>query len=431
MKLQKTLGIDRIRQSAILRSVVVLMTGAVVAQVINLLFSPVISRLFSVEDIAELGVYMRASAFVSAIATAKLELGLPLDKLDRHSFSLYRIALRIAWMTCVVLSFFLAVGWLMGWVNNTTGLTLLLSIAGSFVLGFINLGTNWSIRKRKYKSISWNRMINSLSSNVIRVIVGLAGLGAVGLIVATIIGSVLSALVFLKEYLFHSASAEKRIPRKKAWVLLKMHRDLPLINLPHSLIDLSRELLITFFILSYYDKVTLGSFVFAQMILSVPMAFIGQAFAQVLFNQTAELAKEGKSILPLMQKTFRTLFVLALPLFTLLFFFGQEMMEWVFGQQWTKAGQFAEILTPLLFVQLLVSPLSNIPIVLNKQKEHFYLATTITGFQAFVFGLVPLLSVYFAASFESLLWLNTGIQIILFTIYLFIINYYARYGVKH
>ena len=65
-------------KSDFVKSVLVLISGTVMAQAIGYLISPFLTRIYSAEQMGELGMYMRVVGFVSALATARFELALPL-----------------------------------------------------------------------------------------------------------------------------------------------------------------------------------------------------------------------------------------------------------------------------------------------------------------------------------------------------------------
>ena len=66
-------------KSDFVKSVLTLMTGTAIAQLIAYLVYPVLTRIYSPADIGELGVYTRLVAFIAAFATARYELTLPLQ----------------------------------------------------------------------------------------------------------------------------------------------------------------------------------------------------------------------------------------------------------------------------------------------------------------------------------------------------------------
>jgi O-antigen/teichoic acid export membrane protein len=65
------------------------------------------------------------------------------------------------------------------------------------------------------------------------------------------------------------------------------------------------------------------------------------------------------------------------------------LFAFVFGEEWRESGEIAKYLIPWFYVNLLVSPISHLPVLLNKQKSYFWVNI---GGTVFVLGsvLVPL-----------------------------------------
>ena len=77
--------------SDFIKSIVTLVTGTMIAQVVTYLLSPVLTRVYTPEDMSYLSLYSRIVAFFAVVATARFELAFPLPKRDEHAFSLYRL----------------------------------------------------------------------------------------------------------------------------------------------------------------------------------------------------------------------------------------------------------------------------------------------------------------------------------------------------
>lgn len=149
------------------------MTGTVIAQLIAYLIYPVLTRIYSTADMGELGVYTRLVAFIAAFATARYEATLPLAKQDNHAFSLYRLSFRIS---LIVLTAVFLIGlsyYMLKPYNFSNYVFLVVSVLSAYVSVWINLGTNWSVRKKLFRQISIQRMVNSVSVNSLRLIFGI------------------------------------------------------------------------------------------------------------------------------------------------------------------------------------------------------------------------------------------------------------------
>jgi O-antigen/teichoic acid export membrane protein len=422
-------------KSDFVKSVLTLMTGTVIAQLIAYLIYPILTRIYSTADIGELGVYTRLVAFITAFATARYELTLPIAKQDNHAFSLYRLSFRISLLS---LSTILVVGflyYLFKPFDLSNYVFLIMVILSSYIMVWINLGTSWSVRKKLFHQISIQRVVNALSVNGLRLFFGLIHLGSFGLILGSLLGSFASIFVFIRTFLTEKKVFYPTKNIKRFRILAKEYKSFPLINLPHTLLDLGVDLIIATLIVIYYGKDVFGSYSHAYMMLKLPLIFFGQSIGQVFFNRCSEMINNQQDIYPLVKKTIRTLFLIALVPFTILFFYGTPIFVFVFGDQWAESGRIAEILAPALLLNFLVSPISTIALVLSKQKVMFGVGILVAFLQLFCFGLLPLLisivhKLRFLpdmfSSLESVLIINTVFLMIVYAIVILVYLKFAR-----
>jgi len=98
---------------------------------------------------------------------------------------------------------------------------------------------------------------------------------------------------------------------------------------------------------------------------------IGNSLAMVFYKEVSEKTINGQLISKLLLSTMRTLFLISLPVFLLLMVFGPDLFALVFGSEWRDAGLYARIMSPWLMLNFIASPLSNLPIILSKQRAFF------------------------------------------------------------
>ena len=82
-----------------LKSLAVLMTGTLIAQIIGYLLAPIITRLYTPGEMGEFGIFQRVTVLLATIATVRYEYALPLPKKDNHAFLLFGFALKISLIT--------------------------------------------------------------------------------------------------------------------------------------------------------------------------------------------------------------------------------------------------------------------------------------------------------------------------------------------
>ena len=87
--------LERLKKSDFLNSILILISGTVIAQIISYSLSPLISRIYSPEEMSYLSLLTRIVSFFAVIATARYEIAFPLPKRDEHAFSLYKTSFYI------------------------------------------------------------------------------------------------------------------------------------------------------------------------------------------------------------------------------------------------------------------------------------------------------------------------------------------------
>jgi teichuronic acid exporter len=392
-------------KSEFLKSIVVLTSGTLIAQVVSYLATPVITRLFTPDEIGELGVFLRITAFIAAVATARYELTLPLPKNQNHAFQLFRLSINIALLTLGISLLFGLSYWAWSTFDLHVFWYVLLVVSTSFFLIFRNVGTNWAIRNKAFNHISISGVIGSMFTNGIKIIAGLLSFGVMGLIIAHFIGAASAVVVYIREYLFNKKQVGWSRSPAKMKVLSKQYKDFPRVNMPHALIDSGRELLIAFFVVEFFDQAIFGSYDHSFRMLKLPLILVGASMGQVFFNRCSTAFSERQPIYPLLKKTTLLLTVLSIVPFSIIFFFGEEIFVFVFGENWAYSGQISEIIAPWLMVNFIASPISTIPLVIGKQKLFFWLGLISTVIQLLGFGLLPILMNQGRISGNELFWI--------------------------
>ncbi len=356
-----------------MKSVAVLFTGTVMAQVVTYVLSPIITRQFGPDESAYLGLFLRITTLGAALATARLELAFPLEKEDHHAFGIYRFSMRFSIGLSLLALIFLGIYSSIDF-STTKELFFLLSLpAGVFLLAFYNQGNSWALRMEQFGLIAKSALALSLITNFLKVSFGFIGNGFLYLIGATLIGYLLSCIPYFRDFRINRNQAVLSYKSKRTKALIAKNSDLYMYNLPHVFVDLARDLLLASIIWNLYGKVEFGSYDHAFRMLKLPIIFIGSAIGQVFFKRCTELLNQNKSIFPLASKIVLILGGLSIVPFSIVAFWGEDLFAFVFGQKWAQSGAMAAIMVPWLLMNFLTSPISFIAIVMKKQKSFFWL----------------------------------------------------------
>ena len=202
------------------RNVLTLVSGTTIAQVITLLCSLVLSRLYSPGDFGIFTLFISISSVISLVLAGRYELAINLPKTDREginvlgfSFKINLINTSILFVISIVLYF--AFDYL--FKENILLKRWLIFIP--FIASFLNLSNifqNWFIRKKDFRVISYGKIINSFVNNGIAIALGFLVFGAWGIFIGNLFG--LIALVLFFGIFFYNKYKQDYINFKKSLI---------------------------------------------------------------------------------------------------------------------------------------------------------------------------------------------------------------------
>lgn len=361
------------------KNVFTLLKGNVVAQLIPLLISPVLSRLYSPYDFGWWGTFMAIVSIVAIVVSARYEIAIMLPKREEEAINLFVLSVIICFILSI-LSFiivfiysFYAKKYFTQDSNMLKWFFLLPLMV--FLLGIYQSLSNWANRKKQYHSIANYRIYNSIIVSITNLLFGFAGMNSIGLFLGTIAGSFISVSIFSKELFFDIKKNIGSVTNEKMIEMGRKYKVFPLTNSFQAVSDTFQLNGITYFISGFFGNTVTGSFSYATRILLAPMNFIGSGLAQVFYQQAIETHNSGGNLKNIVRNTIKKSFFIGLPILVIILLAAPQLFVFVFGEAWREAGVFAQILSPWLFLDFIRSPISQVPIILGIQKKLFLFST--------------------------------------------------------
>jgi O-antigen/teichoic acid export membrane protein len=334
---------------------------------------------------------------------------------------MYRFVYLFSFWLLVFIACFLLVFSLVFDLMNLQPWFILCVILGAAAMIVINVGTSWAVRTGTYGIISRQKITNSLVSNALKWGFFFLNWKSFGLILATLLGFIVSALEFIWDFRKTHHRFRELFSSRKTRVVLKEHREFPLLNLPHVFIDNGRDMLLATLILAYFGEAVYGSYGHAYQMLRIPLMLVGVSVGQLFYNRSSEAMHKKKELTPILTKTIGVLTLISIVPFTILFFYGTEIFGFVFGTTWGIAGTYAETMAFWLMVNFVLSPISALPLLLNKQRYALIMGVVSSLIQVIPFWVFPLL--YGKSSSVFILTLQTVSYVqaiwLIFTLYLY------------
>jgi len=389
------------KSSPFAADVLTLVSGTAVAQVIAIIASPVITRLYGPESFGLLALFTSITGIIGVIACMRYELAIMLPSDDKDSINILGLCFLMVTIITVITSIglFLGSGALLS-ILNAQDLAPYVWLVPPFIFvsGLFLALNYWNSRTRHYGRLSIARVTSALTTTGTQLGAGFGGFASGGsLIGASLVGSAVSTGV-LGGQIWREDGA--LIKRNLSWngivAVLRRYKKFPLIDSTSALLNTISWQLPVLLLSAFFSPVIVGFYALGMMVLQTPVSFIGGAIAQVFFQRAAEAKREGTLDI-LVENVFRVLIIVGLFPILILTLIGRDLFSVVFGAIWQEAGIFAQILGLWIIFWYISSPLSTIYIVLEKQDFgfKFNVANLITRLLSLLIGGI-LQSVYIA-----------------------------------
>lgn len=362
-------------RSSFVQHIVTLVTGAAVAQLIPLLASPLITRLYSPHDVGLQAVYVSWMSTLAVLATARYEMAIVLPADQEKANNLMGLALLCATVLSLVVLvplLFNADMHLAAWMGTPELEDWLLLLPISLWLaGGMQAWTNWNNRLRRYKANARGRIFQAFGIAGVQVLGGWMGAGVAGLILGQLAGQMASLVAQAWSDLRGKFEWKSRVSSQGMKQAAREYIEFPKINAPHAL---STALLdsVTLSVLTILaGSSAVGFYGLMMRVLKLPAALIGQAVAQVAYKELAEARNNHKPLRPILRKMILTLAGMAIVPFLVIQFAGEPLFCLVFGKTWRMAGRYAEAMSLFILFHFVASPLGMVPPVIKRQRTAF------------------------------------------------------------
>ncbi|MBC8485920.1 MAG: oligosaccharide flippase family protein, partial [Bacteroidetes bacterium] len=282
-----------------------LVTGTAIAQLISVIVSPILTRLYTPEDFGILALFISASSIAAVFVTFRYEMAVVLPKEDREAVNILFLSLLITFaisillLICVIL-FNKEISLLLG--NDSISVWLYFIPASVMLTGLYQTFNYWCNRKKRFKNISASRVSDSFSKSSANLIFGYLRITPGGLIIGRLIGQLFSTSALLihnlKEIISLRHFYSKHIIKSQA----KKYKDFPFYSLPTSLLDVFSIQIPIVIIVHLFSNYYVGLYSFAFRMLSIPISLIGVSVGQVFYQKFTELYNSNGDLKKLILK---------------------------------------------------------------------------------------------------------------------------------
>jgi O-antigen/teichoic acid export membrane protein len=352
--------------------IVTLAGGNGVAQLVTLSVAPILTRLYSPADYGALTVLVAVVSVLAILATGRFHLAIPLPESVQQARQLLITALALTALSSTLIA-------LLVWafadrifetlrIPGAVGYWWFIPVATAGIAMYETL-YHWALRLKQFRLLTRTRVTQAITGSTTSIGVGVFSTGPFGLL--------LGALFFQAAGICRLARfARAPLPNtiKTAQVLaprfpstVRAYFSFASFSCLAAFLNTLGVALAPVLLARLYGEEAGGSYGFAYRLITVPMLLVGNAISQVFLAEAApNLANRPEYIRHLHRAiTKRTVwFAAALVAVGVL---SPFLFPLVFGARWAQAGVFAAWMTIFCAAQLVVSPVSNLAVLLRRQ----------------------------------------------------------------
>jgi O-antigen/teichoic acid export membrane protein len=426
---------DRWRRSALLRGTSILVGGTLSAQLINLLISPIITRLYSASDFGVLGVFTAIISVVGVVTALRYEMAIPLPEKESSAYSTLILCLLItlAVSALAALAFWFFGATILSWMQAEALLPYVFLLpVGILGSGLYLILSAWAVRKKAYGRIARTRLTQSVGQSVVQILGGLLQVGPIGLVIGNVVGSTagsvnLARLVWGADKEREDSVGDETSPASLLAVASR-YRSFPLLSSWAVLLNAVGLRLPVLMLSALYGPQVAGWYFLSQRVVAIPSAIIGQAVSGAYLTEAADIHRRLpppqaiRRQYALLRKMVLMSALIGLP-YLALALAGPWLFPFVFGREWYEAGRYAQPMAFMFFLQFVSSPTGSTVSVLERQDLHMLREITRVGLVA---GSLVLAAHVQAEPLTAVIYLSAA-GVISYVIYL-LISVYAIYA---
>jgi O-antigen/teichoic acid export membrane protein len=349
------------------QSILFVLQGAVIAQLIPIVSYIIVAKLVDAEEFGVFSVWLGVARLYCVLATLRLENALvsEADGLARDKSVLLVI------LTVVLMSLLFIMTTTVMFFNapeSLSGLPLLawiLLVPCAFFFACDASLQSWAAADGRYRDLNKIRLAQAGIMATLQIAFVYFFRDSRSLIVGSCLGSFLAILVSNLIWPVRGLSgANILFELKKFWAKYKRF---PIYSLPADGVSSFVAQLPVLIIGSRFGLDLAGQLALALKMILAPVGLLGRAVQDVFKRHAAiDFAKFGNCV-ALYKKMFMVLLPGGLLFVAVAVSIGEEVFVLIFGEEWRQAGKYVVWLSPAFALGFIVSPLSYIVYIVNRQ----------------------------------------------------------------
>lgn len=390
------------------KHVMTVLGGALGAQALPLLAAPFITRMCTPAEMGAFSLWLALVAVTAIGATLRMETAMILDHETEQQRTCFGVVIYAATITALLVTVLTVSAHLVDVpaIRQLTWPALLTVGIGTWLTANMQTTLAYATSHNAFGKAARAKVWGAGTIAVSQLLLLALGVGGIGLLAGQLIGlftGLMVARLLLKP-------PPARIGIKlgaEARAYLVRHRNFWRYALPSNLLNNMVGQLPLFLIGMRHGAMAAGLYALTQRVLAAPISLLAASVLEVFKRQSVQEFQTVGHCKQAYRYTFKILMLLGLAPSLVLLLFSPQLFAWVFGPAWREAGELAQILAPLYFLNFVASPLSYVFFVTGKQNVDLWWQLTLFVMTVTVFVLPGSLH-------DNVLWYAIGYSTLYF-----------------
>ena len=344
------------------KNILILFKGTVISQLIGLIGSLVLAKIYGAEAYGTFGIFVSISAVLAIINTLQLNHAIIIAKNQHESKNLVNALFMLALILTFFWCLFLGLSSIFVEEVNSKFNIILLAIFGGLFYTYINILESDFTFSKNFKPIANAKVLTTVFNIGFQLLI-YNKFKFLGLIY----GNLIAIIVITLYYFIVNNGFTIKINLKQLKQSITNNRSIIKYILPSSLLNSTSINLIPILLVAFFSLKESGEYFLSIKILAAPLFLISSSVSKVYYQKSAELLINAKE--KLFDLTRKLTIINFFIMFTFIVFIntiGITLLEYLFNKNWENLRIFTLILSFLIIAKSLFNPISNIIIVLNK-----------------------------------------------------------------
>jgi lipopolysaccharide exporter len=360
--------------SKFISNVIKLFSATLLGQVLGILVTPVLTRLYSPADFGIYQLFFSIVSIIAIISCFSYNSAIMLPKKDEDAANIVILCLFLIVITSVLSTIFLVLfsGYIEDVLNAPGFSKYLLLIPLAIISNSIaSVLVEWLSRRDEFSTIAKSNIYSSVCGKGVSLSFGMISPSPFGLISGTIINDATIVFVSLKKTVsdFHFF---QNVSYEKIKHLALRYKNFPRYSAGADLASVTAVQVIPFLLAFFFSPIIVGYYALAYMVIVLPSKLMGNSLTIVFFRKASIEKNSSGSVKNLVQSVHKRLVSIGMLICLIIMILGPELFTFALGAQWSTAGIYAQILAPWFFVAFISTPLFSIFNVFEKQVANLW-----------------------------------------------------------